>query len=81
MLSACSLTKNLADGEYALYENKLKGVETADEEALANLYIAEPNTRIPLTNKSLGVSIYRIGEAFFDSVKVANKLKNATQES
>ncbi len=80
MLSACSLTKNLADGEYALYENKLKGVETADEEALANLYIAEPNTRIPLTNKSLGVSIYRIGEAFFDSVKVANKLKNATQE-
>lgn len=80
MLSACSLTKNLADGEYALYENKLKGVETADKEALANLYIAEPNTRIPLTNKSLGVSIYRIGEAFFDSVKVVNKLKNATQE-
>jgi len=74
------LTKNLADGEYALYENKLKGVETADEEALTNLYIAEPNTRIPLTNKSLGVSIYRIGEAFFDSVKVANKLENATQE-
>jgi outer membrane protein insertion porin family len=80
VLSACSLTKNLADGEYALYENKLKGVETADKEALANLYIAEPNTRIPLTNKSLGVSIYRIGEAFFDSVKVVNKLKNATQE-
>lgn len=80
MLSACSLTKNLADGEYALYENKLKGVKTADEEALANLYIAEPNTRIPLTNKSLGVSIYRMGEAFFDSVKVANKLENATQE-
>jgi len=80
VLSACSLTKNLADGEYALYENKLKGVKTADEEALANLYIAEPNTRIPLTNKSLGVSIYRMGEAFFDSVKVANKLENATQE-
>lgn len=74
------MTKNLADGEYALYENQLKGVETADEEALANLYIAEPNTRIPLTNNSLGVSIYRIGEAFFDSVKVGNKLENAIQE-
>jgi hypothetical protein len=79
-LSACSLTKNLADGEYALYENKLKGVETVDEEALTNLYIAAPNTRIPLTNKSLGVSIYRIGEAFFDSVKVGDKLENAIKE-
>lgn len=74
------MTKNLADGEYALYENKLKGVTTVDEEALANLYVSEPNTRIPLTNKSIGVSIYRIGEAFFDSVKVSNRLENAIEE-
>jgi hypothetical protein len=80
VLSACSLTKNLEDGEYALYENKIKGIKTADEEALANLYIAKPNIRIPLTNKSLGVSIYRIGEAFYDRVKVENKLKDAIQD-
>jgi len=74
------LTKNLSDGEYALYENKLKGVETVDEEALAGLFLAEPNTRIPLTNNSLGVNIHRFGNSFFDSMKVANKLERAVEE-
>jgi hypothetical protein len=80
MLSACSLTKNLEDGEYALYENKLSGIEKIDKEALSVLFIAKPNTRIPLTNKSLGVSIYRFGESFYDSTKIAIRLATAKIE-
>ena len=74
-VGACSLTKNLSEGEYALYSNELIGVENSDEEAITNLFIAEPNTRIPLTNISLGATIYQLGANFYDSVHVAKKLE------
>jgi len=74
IVGACSLTKNLSEGEYTLYNNELVGIEISDEEAITTLFIAEPNTRIPLTNISLGVTIYQLGANFYDSVKVAKKL-------
>jgi hypothetical protein len=80
IIGSCSLTKNLPEGQYALYDNKLEGIENSDEEAISNLFLSEPNTRIPLTNSSLGVTIYRLGEGFYDSAKVANKLENKRLE-
>jgi hypothetical protein len=76
----CSLTKNLQENEYALFENELKGVEKADEERLSALLQPETNFRIPLLNVSPGVSIYRFGRSFFDSSKVAEKRKNFEAE-
>ncbi|WP_288372723.1 BamA/TamA family outer membrane protein [uncultured Algoriphagus sp.] len=76
----CSLTKNLQENEYALFENELKGIEKADEERLSALLQPETNFRIPLLNVSPGVSIYRIGRSFFDSSKVAEKRKNFEAE-
>ncbi|TFV97166.1 hypothetical protein E4S40_00485 [Algoriphagus kandeliae] len=73
-IQACSLTKNLKEGEYALFENNLEGVERADEEALAGLIQPETNFRVPLLNVSPGVSIYRVGKSFFDSARVARKI-------
>ncbi len=74
----CSLTKDLQDGQYVVYENELKGVEKSNKEALYGLLEQEPNTRFLGT--SVGVLIYRIGENFYDSTKVAGKMAEATSE-
>jgi outer membrane protein insertion porin family len=67
----CSLTKNLKDGQYVLYENEIEGIEKSDSETLYGLLEQETNTR--LFGRSLGVSIYRVGESFYDSTEVAGK--------
>lgn len=72
---ACSLTKNLKEGEYALFENSLEGVKQADEEAILGLLQPETNFRIPLLNLSPGVSIHRIGSSFFDSARVDQQIR------
>ncbi|WP_255502088.1 BamA/TamA family outer membrane protein [Algoriphagus sp. AK58] len=69
---SCSLTKNLEEGQYIVYENELKGVQKSDLEELSKLIEQEPNTRFLGT--SLGVLIYRFGSNFYDSAKVADKL-------
>ncbi|UZD23009.1 translocation and assembly module lipoprotein TamL [Algoriphagus halophytocola] len=79
-LHACSLSKNLSEGEYVLNKNELEGVELANEEELENLLLQEPNTKIPLTNSSLGVTIYRFGRLFYDSANVNRKLKTTRTE-
>jgi outer membrane protein insertion porin family len=74
----CSLTKNLKEGQYAVYENELKGIDKADKEALYGLLEQEPNTRF--LGASLGVTIYRFGSRFYDSSKVANSLAESVAE-
>ncbi|MDR7127825.1 hypothetical protein J2X69_000153 [Algoriphagus sp. 4150] len=71
---ACSVSKNLPEGKFVLRSNKLKGVKNASQAEIQGLFIQEPNTTIPLTNSSLGVSIYRLGQFFYDSAKISNKL-------
>ncbi|SFB31287.1 Outer membrane protein assembly factor BamA [Algoriphagus aquimarinus] len=79
-MQACSLSKNLPEGEYVLNSNTLEGVEKANHAQIEGLYFQEPNTKIPLTNSSLGVSIYRIGRFFYDSAQVNGKLKSKNLE-
>lgn len=79
-LLGCSVTKNLREGQYALVKNKLEGIKQADHLAIEDLYLQEPNMFIPFTNSSLGVSIYRLGDAFYDSAKVGARLKEKQQE-
>lgn len=74
----CSLTKNLEEGQLALYENEIKGINKADKEDLNGLFEQEPNTR--LLGSSLGVTIHRIGENFYDSSQVAGKRELAREE-
>lgn len=78
-IQACSLTKKVPEGKYVLYENELAGVQLADKEGLTDLYRQEPNTRLPIFQSSLGVSIYRIGDSFYDSSQVQSKLKETIQ--
>ncbi len=74
----CSLTKDLREGQSALYENQIKGIDKADKDDLYGLFEQEPNTRF--LGGSLGVTIHRFGKNFYDSVKVAGKLELARGE-
>lgn len=65
------MTRDLKEGEYVVYDNEVIGVKLADEEQVQLLIEQEPNTRI--FGSSLGVTLYRIGDSFFDSSKVAEK--------
>ena len=56
-----------------VYDNELVGVKQADADALTLLLEQEPNTRFLGT--SLGVMLYRFGNQFYDSSKVADKRK------
>ena len=79
-MHACSLSKNLPEGEYVLDKNTLEGVNKANRLEIEQLYFQEPNTKIPLTNSSLGVSIYRFGKLFYDSAKVNDRLEEKEAE-
>jgi len=70
------LTRDLKEGEYVLFDNEVSGVKLADVDQLQLLIEQEPNTRI--LGSSLGVTLYRIGDSFFDSSKVAEK-RNQTR--
>ena len=72
-ISGCSLTKGLKDDQYLLYDVRIEGVEKSDKIAIQNLVKQYPNTRIPLLNTSVGVSLYRFGEWNYDSTKFLNK--------
>ncbi|MBN7817616.1 BamA/TamA family outer membrane protein [Algoriphagus sp. YJ13C] len=79
-MAACSITKNVPEGKYVLFENNLEGLDKVNEEDISPLIKQEPNTFIPLLNYSLGVNIYRFGEAFYDSAEVAEKLQEKREE-
>jgi hypothetical protein len=74
------LSKNLAEGQYVLNSNDLEGVKKSNHLEIENLFFQEPNTKIPLTNSSLGVTIYRLGQVFYDSTKVNDKLEARNTE-
>ncbi|SHO64394.1 BamA/TamA family outer membrane protein [Algoriphagus zhangzhouensis] len=76
----CSLTKNLSEGEYVVFDAEIEGSDKSDEAALANLNQQEPNFRIPLLNVSPGVTIYRIGNSFYDKEKITQKKEDAQEE-
>jgi hypothetical protein len=68
----------LEEDDYVVYNNELVGINIADAEALQQLLEQEPNTRI--LGGSFGVMLYRIGNQFYDSSKVAAKRKKVVDE-
>lgn len=72
------MNRNLGEDDYVVYDNELVGLSLADPEALQQLIEQEPNTRI--LGGSFGVMLYRIGNQFYDSSKVAAKRKKVIDE-
>lgn len=71
LLSGCSLTRGLKEGEYLLYDVNTKGIERSDSESIRNLIQQKPNIRVPVLNFSAGVFLYDIGEGMYDSARTA----------
>lgn len=74
------MTKDLKDNEYFVYDVKTIGIENSNAEAIRSLIVQKPNTRIPLTNFSIGVFIYNLGLITYDSVKLAQKQDKFEEE-
>ncbi len=74
----CSLTRNLESGQFIVYENEIVGIKNSNQEELYSLIEQIPNTRF--LGVSVGVLIYRFGDNFFDSSKVAKKLSLSETE-
>lgn len=79
-ISSCSLTKGLKEGEYLLYDIDVKGNKLTNKNDLLKLARQEPNTRIPLLNTSIGISLYRFGEWTYDSLKPLEKKNKYEKE-
>jgi outer membrane protein insertion porin family len=80
LISSCSLTKGLKEGEYLLYSVDIKGNNKTGKSELLDVVKQTPNTRIPLLNSSLGITLYRFGEWTFDSMKHVTKKKEFLAE-
>ena len=73
LMWSCSLTKGLENNELLLTDIDIQGVNKSDAEAVKNLIQQKPNTRIPILNISPGVMVYNLGNALYDSSKLAEK--------
>ncbi|SEJ45300.1 Surface antigen [Cyclobacterium xiamenense] len=80
-LWSCSLTRELPPGALLLYEVDTEGIRESDAENLRNLIRQKPNTRVPLLNLSPGVLLHSLGRGFYDSARVAQKLRQSQQEA
>jgi hypothetical protein len=80
LMWSCSLTKGLKNNELLLTDINLQGVKNSDTEAIKNLIQQKPNTRIPLLNISPGVIVYNLGNALYDSSKLAEKHQKTKEE-
>jgi hypothetical protein len=77
---SCSLTKGLENNELLLTDIDIQGVNKSDAEAVKNLIQQKPNTRIPILNISPGVMVYNLGNALYDSSKLAEKHQQTKKE-
>ncbi|RPA69041.1 hypothetical protein EF405_04290 [Cyclobacteriaceae bacterium YHN15] len=80
LISSCSLTKGLKESEFLLYNVDIKGNNKTGKSELLDVVKQTPNTRIPLLNTSIGISLYRFGEWTFDSLKHVQKKEEYLSE-
>ncbi len=72
-LCSCLGTKHLQENEVLLVEQNIKGNETISTGALEGFYRQEPNLQFPLIPWAPYVSIYYLGENFYNKEKIRRK--------
>lgn len=80
LLSGCSITKGVKEGQYAVFDTDVRGIKKSDPDAIRNLISQKPNTRIPIFNISPGVLLYEFGELSYDSSKLAERKREWENE-
>lgn len=78
-LSGCLGTKHLQENQLLLAEQEIKGNEVISSSALDDFYRQEPNIRFPLIPWAPYVSLYYLGENFYDKEKIRRK-RNELEE-
>lgn len=79
-ISGCSLTRNLPENQYIVYDVEVDGIKASDSDAVKNLIQQKPNTRIPIFNFSPGVFLYQFGQLSYDKDKLLTKKEAWDQE-
>ncbi len=72
-LAACSPFRLLKPGQRLLSKVNIAGVQLANKDALTTLVQQKPNNRFPIPK----LAIYQLGNNFYDSVKLKNKLRDS----
>ncbi len=72
IISSCSGTRHLEQGEEWLYKQEVKGIKNANLKQVRDQITLEPNTSIPIFG-AIGAHIYETGENNFDTAKVESK--------
>jgi outer membrane protein insertion porin family len=73
IISACSGTRHLEDGEKWLYKQKVRGINEVSKNPAIRLINLRPNTRLPLLGP-LGANIYETGRNKWDSLAIVNEM-------
>ncbi len=74
-IPSCVGVKYLQDDEYLLRRQQIEGTEEITNRELEVLYQSKENKKIPIINFALYTSIYHIGNKYYDSAKIEEKIK------
>ncbi|WP_224998054.1 outer membrane protein assembly factor [Cesiribacter sp. SM1] len=80
LLQGCLGIKHLEENEYLLYNQQIKGNDKISAEELNDFFRQEANVRTPLIPWAPYVSIYYLGESFYNPDKIRRKREEAEQE-
>ena len=79
LISACSGTRHLEDGEKWLFKQHVKGINEISKDPAIRLITLRPNTRLPLFGP-LGANIYETGRNNWDSLAIVDKIEELKAE-
>ncbi|EMR04301.1 translocation and assembly module lipoprotein TamL [Cesiribacter andamanensis] len=80
LLQACLGIKHLEENEYLLYQQSIEGNNTIADDELDDFYRQEANVRTPLIPWAPYVSIYYLGENFYNPDKLRRKREETIQK-
>ena len=80
LLVNCVGTRYLDEGEYLLYEQKIKNANRISEDELSDFYRQEPNRRLPIIPVAPFVWLYQIGLKNYDTEKIDQEISQVQKK-
>lgn len=80
LATSCLGTRYLNDGEYLLYEQKIKGAQRVNEGELGDFYRQEPNRRLPILPIAPYVRLYQAGLKNYNPEEVEQEIKRVSEK-
>ncbi len=80
LLANCVGTRYLDEGEYLLYEQKIKSAQRVNEGELDDFYRQEPNRRLPIVPIAPYVWLYETGRANYDPEEIEQEIEEVKKK-